>query len=171
MPNIDIAAAGRALLGQLVTMMTDAGVALPSRQGVLPGGLTAFDAEQFTVTWTNLGRGMPGAPVVTFQLASTFTFFYEFDVYLLRSTATVTGRGRQGGAPTPAQLESNFDQLADDAENLLASIVAIVSKGLLVDYNIPILFDGPQAVGPEGVLAGCKLTVQFMAGTNQRGGY
>lgn len=163
---IDIAAAGNALLDNIVQQMTDGDVTLPTNQGLVPGALLAYDGEQLTINWLDITMGSPGVAESTSQSTYRLLFYYEFSISLLREIHVPTGEGSDGGIPTMTEMTDDFTMLVNDAEQLLAAAVAIHTQYLVVGPNIPFAYGPLSSLGPEGGLAGCRLPVNFQAGVS-----
>jgi hypothetical protein len=154
------------------TAELDTLVVLPLRQGIVPGGQLAYDGEQLTVTFVGVTRGQPNYPQTIAATPYTVLFFYEFEVVLLRKITTASGRGSHGGIPTAGELESDFDDaISADAQALFSASQAIHAGYRIVPSGVPFLYGPLNSVGPEGGLAGSRLTVSFEVGMEPNGVY
>ena len=161
-----IVAAGSALLSAVVSQLEANGVALPSRVGLVPGGLVAFDDDQLTINLLRIPQGLPAQAVSTYHHPAATTYNYEFAVYLLRNVKSLTAAAK---APTPTALANDFDLLATDMEQMVNAMSMIAAQGSVVPVMIPFTWGPPTTVGPEGKLAGLLMPVSFQAGVSGKG--
>jgi hypothetical protein len=61
----------------VVAQLTAQGVEMPSRVGLVPGGMVAFDGDQLTINLTGITRGFPGRPDGTALNPTLTKMFYD----------------------------------------------------------------------------------------------
>jgi len=170
--NIDIQAAGNALLGAVTASLIAADVQIPKRTGFVPGGLVAYDGEMLVCNLVNIGMGQPGQDQATSVQPVELMFYYWFQINFLRQVPGIAGDGMNGGLlPTNRAQENSYALLANDAENLLGAVVAAQASGAIVPINIPFHYGPLAMVGPEGTLGGSRIDVKFQAGHAMDGSF
>jgi hypothetical protein len=169
--NIDPAVAGNVLFSAYVAQLELQGVTLPARQGMVPGGLIAYDDAMIAGNMVGITRGMPAQQVSIAQHPIQTLLYYEFSITLLRKVAAVTGIGRQGGIPPASKLADEFVMIAQDAGEMIAAAVQLQVNQAVVPIGIPFAYGPVDAVGPEGELAGNRISFQFQAGCSRDGAY
>ena len=143
-------------------LVNEYGVELPEIVAVMPGGLIAYDGPQLTVNLVSITAGIPGVTKTQGDHPSLLQQFYEFNVMLLRSTPVVGDNGTSA-IPDVTDLTANAQALLADAPALWATIVTIHANYLLVEPGVPFAYGPLHALGPDGGLAGCGLSVFMLA--------
>lgn len=155
----------------MVAQLTAQGVEMPSRVGLVPGGMVAFDGDQLTINLTGITRGFPGRPDGTALNPTLTKMFYDWDITLIRTVSTVSGQGPDGGIPTQEDLTADFDNLVPDAVALWNALIAIHVEALIVPINVDFMYGPMTTIGPEGDMAGVRMPVSFQAGFAVNGTY
>lgn len=160
---VDGRTAGRLLLSALVEVLPalDPGFSMPKRVSMAPGGQLVEDGEQLTVLYANITRGLPGAPQSDgFVPVQQMIQFHTFEVNLIRRVHGLTGTPKPR-PPSPAELDSDYDVTAADADLLWAAIVTIWAENMVTTTNRHFAFGPLAGVGVEGRLAGSRCPVSW----------
>lgn len=134
--------------------------ALPDRANLAPGGQIADEADQLTVLFTGITRGLPGATNSDgFVPPAHMMQFVTFEVNLIR---LVSGLSERGDAPPPTVQASDWARTTLDAELTWATLLQIQAQNLVVPENRHFAFGPLITVGPEGRLAGIRCPVSWV---------
>jgi len=162
---IDIVGQGKLLLANVVEELLGQGLDVPERQGLVPGFLIAWDDEQLVVNFGSMGSGQPGRPVSQGQSPYLQLNTLEFEVTLLRLISTSENNG---APPAVDTMLDEFTKLATDAQALWAAMVAIHRRYKQVRAGMDLTFGPLVAVGPQGLLAGCRCPISWTAAKGLR---
>jgi len=142
------------LLAYFAAGLEAEGSQVPRIQYVAPGANIAFDGEQLVVGLSTLDQGTAGganAPTVP----GLTQHRVEFTVLILRAVAAITDRG----IPTAEQVTSDGLASLTDAANLFAVGEKLKNTYALVPPTAGIIIGPLVPVGPDGGLAGQRLTL------------
>jgi hypothetical protein len=159
---LDITGAATTLLSTLENLLTELGVRLPDRVGIVPGSLVAFDDEQLTVNMVGITRGIAPQAEPAYMTAQAMRQFYLFEVNLLRAVSGLQSSNFANAIPTMDMLADDFATVNADTTALWQAFVTIVREDLIVPTNVPFNFE-LTLVGPEGSLCGNRVAVNWQA--------
>jgi hypothetical protein len=160
---LSIVASGQRLLDVVQQILVnDYGIEIPDIVGVMPGGLIAYDGPQLTVNLVTITLGLPGAARTTTDHPTKTQQFYEWNLMLLRDTPVI-GNDGTASTPDPVDLAASAVQLFNDASAMWATMVTINANYLMSTAGVPFGYGPLHALGPDGGLAGCGLSVFVLA--------
>jgi hypothetical protein len=161
--QLDPAGAAQQLFDALVNTLTEIGVELPEMQGLVPGGIVAYDGPQFTINLVNINRGIDPSVDPLYMHPSATRQFYEFNVVLLREVSTVQSTVASAALPTMRAMTNDFETVTADAAALWQALVSIHASYTIVPPNVPFTYGPMEFIGPEGGVCGVRCLVAFQA--------
>lgn len=148
--------AAQALLDSFTTGLEAQGIAVPSIRYVAPGSNIAFDGAQLVVGLGQLDQGPAGGSNMPLPPHLT-QHRVEFTVLLLRAVATITDRGM----PSADEIAADGATMLTDAAALFAVGESLKNNYALVPPTAAIVIGPLIPLGPEGGLAGSRLTIAW----------
>ena len=149
------------LLGYFIAEFEILGANVPSECYVASGSVP-WDGESLTVSFGSIGQGQPGAAFGgTFPAAIPTNMTATMFVQVLREVPIV--QDSPSGhviIPTLAQMTTAGQQGFDDASALATAAIQIHAKYLITDPGEGFVISDVIPIGPDGGLAGVRLSIQ-----------
>jgi hypothetical protein len=145
------------LLGLVSASLTEAGVSVPARSYIAPGGSVAADGEQLVVVLSKIEEGQPGMPGGGYNVSPMTFNSLTLAVSLLRPVPTIkNGTAGKVSIPSASQLNAAGTLMMTDSIALWNAARSIKANPSLLGLapNQPFVLGPLTPYGPDGGIAG-----------------